>query len=157
MCIRDSVDTSTLAIAAHPKTTEQAQYSLPFPVAAALVRGRLGATEVTADGLNDPQIHELADRVHISEDPAHNAAFPLNRYARVSVELTDGRVLTSDDHEPRGDATAPLDDDEIRAKFHAFAAPALGATRAKTIEAAVDALVDGGSLELLLDQIIPKA
>jgi 2-methylcitrate dehydratase PrpD len=142
---------------AHPKTTEQAQYSLPFPVAAALVRGRLGATEVTSDGLNDPLIHELADRVSMHQDPAHNAAFPANRYARVSVELADGRVLTSDDHEPRGDATAPLDDVEIRAKFHAFAAPTLGEARAKTIEAAVDALADGGSLELLLDQIIPKA
>ena len=142
---------------AHPATTEHAQYSLPFPVAAAFARGQLGATEVTADGLGDPAIHQLADRVFIQEDAAHNAAFPVNRYARVSVELSNGRVLTSEDHEPRGDATAHLDDDEIRAKFHTFAAPVIGDTRAKTIEAAVDGLVDGGSLEPLWDQIIPTA
>lgn len=140
---------------AHPATTEHAQYSLPFPVAAALARGRLGATEVTADGLGDPRIHRLADRVTIHEDPAHNAAFPANRYARVSVELADGQVVTSEDHEPRGDASAHLDDAEIRAKFHAFAAPVLGSARAKTIEAAVDALADGGSLEPFVGQIIP--
>ena len=142
---------------AHPATTEHAQYSLPFPVAAALARGQLGATEVTADGLGDPAIDQLADRVFIQEDAAHNAAFPVNRYARVSVELSNGRVLTSEDHEPRGDATAHLDDDEIRAKFHTFAAPVIGDTRAKTIEAAVDGLVDGSSLEPLWDQIIPTA
>ena len=140
---------------AHPATTEHAQYSLPFPVAAVLARGQLGANEVTADGLGDPLIRALADRVTIHEDAAHNAAFPANRYARVAVQLLDGTVFTSSDHEPRGDATAHLDDDEIRAKFHAFAGPVLGDTRAKTVEAAVDALADGGSLEPLLDQIIP--
>ena len=39
----------------HPVTTEEAQYSLPFPVAAMLVNGRLGARqELSGDGLHNP-------------------------------------------------------------------------------------------------------
>ncbi|MEM7095272.1 MAG: MmgE/PrpD family protein [Actinomycetota bacterium] len=129
-----------------PATTEHAQYSLPFPVAAAVARGRLGATEVTAESLADPELRRLAAAVTIDEDPAHNAAFPGNRFARVVVELVDGRRYESEDHEPRGDPEDHLDDAEIRAKFHRFADPVLGATLAARIESAVDRLGSGDSL-----------
>lgn len=137
-----------------PETTEQAQYSLPFPVAAALVRGQLGATEVTEDALVDPEIRSLSSRVSIVEDPQHDAAFPANRYARVTLHLHDGRSLTSADTEPRGDPEAHLDDDEIRTKFHTFAEPVLGHERAADIEAAITTLVDSDSLEPLIDLLV---
>lgn len=134
-------------------TTEQAQYSLPFPVAAALARGRLGAAEVTAPTFDDPEIQRLARAVAIVEDPEHNRAFPANRYARVTIELDDGTRLASQDHEPRGDPENHLDDTEIRAKYHSLADPVLGAERAHNIEATVDSLVTGGSVEHLLAQL----
>jgi len=121
-----------------PSTTEHAQYSLPFPTAAALVRGQLGATEVTAAALADLDIRALSERVTIVEDDAHNAAFPGNRFARATIELTDGRTLRSADHEPRGDADAHLTSEEIHKKFHRFADPVLGGDRAQAIESAVD-------------------
>jgi len=139
-----------------PTTTEHAQYSLPFPVAAALVRGRLGAEEVTAAALGDPEIRQLSQLVTIREDDAHNAAFPGNRYARARITLTDGRVLTSQDHEPRGDPEDHLDDAEIRAKFHTFADPVLGATRARAIEAAIDDLDLADSIDVLVGLLYPQ-
>jgi len=39
-----------------PKTTEAAQYSLPFSVAAAAMRGQVGAAELTGAGLDDPEV-----------------------------------------------------------------------------------------------------
>jgi 2-methylcitrate dehydratase PrpD len=121
-----------------PTTTEHAQYSLPFPVSAALVRGQLGAAEITSAALDDPQIRSLALRVSIVEDEIHNAAFPQNRYARVSIQMRSGETFTSEDHEPRGDPEDHLSNGEIHAKFHAFADPVLGEWRANSIEAAVD-------------------
>ena len=41
-----------------PATTEEAQYSLPFPVAAALVRGTIGADEVGRNGFANPEIQQ---------------------------------------------------------------------------------------------------
>jgi 2-methylcitrate dehydratase PrpD len=43
-----------------PATTEEAQYSLPFPVAAALVRGTIGADEVGRNGFADSEIQRLS-------------------------------------------------------------------------------------------------
>jgi len=139
-----------------PATTEQAQYSLPFPVAAAIVRGQLGATEVNAASLADEQIRSLSQRVTISEDDAHNAAFPENRYARVTITLADGASYTSEDTEPRGDATAHLSDDEIKHKFHLFAAPVVGEHRSRAIEQAVDSMSSPrAQLSPLIDLLVP--
>ncbi|MBT8206894.1 MAG: MmgE/PrpD family protein, partial [Acidimicrobiia bacterium] len=138
-----------------PATTEQAQYSLPFPVAAAIVRGQLGATEVSAAALADEEIRSLSQRVTIVEDNAHNAAFPHNRYARVTINLADGTSHTSEDTEPRGDATAHLSDDEIRAKFHLFADPVLGRDRATVIGTTIGGLSATDSLTPFLELLRP--
>ncbi len=131
----------------HPRNTEQAQYSLPFPVAAALVRGRLGPAEIGGDALTDPTIAALSDRVRIVEDPAYNEAFPDARFARVVLELTDGRRLESAATEASGDPHIPMSDDQILDKYHAFAGPVLGAERSEAIEAAVAGLGSSHSIE----------
>lgn len=152
----ESIEVSTFheaarLVAASPATTEQAQYSLPFPLAAALVRGQVGASEVSAEALRDPALRSLSKRVRLTEDDAHNAAFPATRLARVTVNMLDGRSFASEDTEPRGDPEAHLGDEEIRQKFHAFADPVLGATRATAIASEIDGLVHADSLATLLD------
>jgi len=132
----------------HPTTTEQAQYSLPFPIAAAIVRGQLGPGEITA-GLGDPAIAEMADRVEIVEDDGHNAAFPAERFARVTLVLADGREVASADTEARGDPHQPLTDAEIQAKFGAYATAVLGAERSRAISVAVESLGTGAPLSNL--------
>ncbi|NOX29319.1 MAG: MmgE/PrpD family protein, partial [Actinobacteria bacterium] len=133
-----------------PTTTEQAQYSLPFPVGAAIAKGRVGPSEVGSAALSDPEIVRLAGLVSLVEDDAHNAAFPANRFARVTLSLRDGRRLESADTEPRGDPEDHLDDAEIRAKFLAYASPILGRSRSAAIEAAVDGLDTAESLRPFL-------
>jgi len=136
-----------------PENTEQAQYSLPFPLAAAVLRGRLGAADITGSALCDSTIRALADRVSISEDATHNDAFPANRFARVTLVLSDGQSFVSDDTEPRGDPEHPLTDSEIRDKFHGFADPVLGTDRASAIESLVDGLPAASSLGGLFGQL----
>ncbi len=152
----DRVEVATFHEAARlatalPETTEQAQYSLPFPVAAAIQRGYLGPEEVTEGALADPEIRALSTRVSIVEDADHNSAFPQNRFARVTIHLLDGRTLTSANTEPRGDPEEHLSDEEIRRKFHSFTSPVIGAERAGQLEAEIDGLVENDSLVTLLD------
>lgn len=85
-----------------PQNTEQAQYSLPFPVAAALVHHRLGPA------LADPQILNLVDRVALIEDSAFNARFPAECLSRVVIETTDGTILDSGEAQAAWDASSPL-------------------------------------------------
>src|SRR5207237_10095133 len=67
---------------AMPHTTEEAQYSLSFPVAAALVFGRIGAEEVDATGLGDPGVARLVAATMAIEDIEFSRRVPGDRWAR---------------------------------------------------------------------------
>lgn len=120
-----------------PESPAIAQYSLAFPVAAALVRGRLGVDEITGAALTDPEIERLVAATSVRTEDRHNVRFPDGRWGQVDLVLEDGRRLESGEIDARGGPDAPLSKDEMVAKFHAFAAPVLGAARAGAIEAAV--------------------
>lgn len=109
-----------------PTNTEQAQYSLPFAAATALVRGTIGVQEVTQNGLEDPQIMVMAKQVDISETETFNTAFPARRFARVHLHLKDGRVLSSKATEAQGDPENKVSDAVIWSKFQNLTAPVLG-------------------------------
>jgi 2-methylcitrate dehydratase PrpD len=110
-----------------PADTEQAQYSLPFAVAAALQAGTLGVAEVSGPALADPAIQKLASKVVLREVPAHSAGFPAVRRADAAIVLHDGTRLDVRDVGARGDPDVPLSQDEIDAKFSSLSQPLLGA------------------------------
>ncbi|MCV6593854.1 MAG: MmgE/PrpD family protein [Silicimonas sp.] len=105
-----------------PETTSQAQYSLPFALAARLIRGRIGPGEITGDALTDPRIEAMLARIHVQEIARHSARFPKARWSDVTVTLQDGRRVASGDVEARGGIEDPLPRAEIEAKFHTMAA-----------------------------------
>ena len=120
-----------------PRTTGKAQYSVDYPVAAALVHGRLGAREVSGQTFGDADIARLVELTEVQECDHCNANFPADRLGRTVIHLTDGQVLDSDITRAPGEHTNPIDRDGIVAKFHELAGPALGAGKAEAIEIAV--------------------
>jgi 2-methylcitrate dehydratase PrpD len=141
-----------------PTSSDEAQYSLPFPVAAILVRGQLGAAEVTGQALHDPAILRLAANMVLIEDESYNARFPAERWAHVSVVLNDGSRLTSAPAIARGNPENPLSDQEIREKNRLLAEPVLGKDRSARLEERVDQLASGENhlpefLNLLLEAV----
>jgi 2-methylcitrate dehydratase PrpD len=144
-----------------PKTTEEAQYSLPFPVAAAIVHGRVTSREIDGRGLRDPRVLKLSSAVKLIEDAWMQAEFPARRIARVALTLRDGRVLRSEATEALGDPERPLGADGVLAKFHDTADAILGTRRTARIAEEADALdrrgADGSALvDLLLAPIKPQ-
>jgi 2-methylcitrate dehydratase PrpD len=125
-----------------PDSTAMAQYSLAFPVAAALVRGRVGPDEVLGSGLADPAVARLVANTTIREEPSYDARFPEGRWGDVTLVLKDGRRLATRGINARGGPDAPLAPGEVTAKFRDFAEPVLGRTRAGEIVDAVAALHD---------------
>lgn len=117
-----------------PKSTEEAQYSLPFPVAAALVERQLGPTELSGQGLDHPLVLQLAKRVDLVEDPAYNARFPDERVARVQILTKDGSLFNSGEVEANWGADDPPSDDELREKFRWLAFTCLSRERGIEIE-----------------------
>jgi len=139
-----------------PASTEEAQYSLPFPVAVAMVKGRLAPTDISGAALGDPAVLAVSDRVILREADDLNARFPAERLARVTVRLADGRALASDTTPARGDAERPLSDGEIMDKYTAVAEPALGG-RAGDIAREIAALADGADVRRFLDLVLAPA
>jgi 2-methylcitrate dehydratase PrpD len=117
-----------------PQTTEQAQYSLPFPLAAAFVHGRLDVSELTGKSLHDPVVLQLCERLEMIEDDTFNRRFPAKRVARVEVETKDGHVYNSGEVEPNWEADNPPSDLELRNKFRRLACEQLPAERAAELE-----------------------
>lgn len=136
-----------------PASTEEAQYSLPFPVAVALLRGRLVADDIAGAALGDADVIALSHRIRLVDDPELSARFPAERFARVGLRLRDGTVLESDTLPARGDAEAPLGDDELEAKFRALADGPLG-PRAGRIQELVGSLPEAGDAGPLLDELL---
>ena len=138
-----------------PQDTEQAQYSLPFPVAAAIVKGRLGPKEIQGEALRDSEILRLSESMVLNEVDEYNSVFPEQRYAHAALVLKDGTRHQSERHAARGDPEDHLSDAEIREKFHQFADPVIGSERASAIEGIVDRLgraADLGDLLPLLSE-----
>jgi 2-methylcitrate dehydratase PrpD len=136
-----------------PASTEEAQYSLPFPVAAALVRGHLVPEDIAETGLVDPDVVAMSHRITLVDDPGLSSRFPVERLASVRLRLRDGTVLASDTLPARGDAEAPLDDEELDAKFRALAGGPLG-SRAGQIHELVAELEYSSDARPLLDLLL---
>jgi 2-methylcitrate dehydratase PrpD len=143
---------------AMPRATDEAQYSLPFPVAAALVFGRVGADEVDAIGFRDPRVARLVAVTTAVEDAGFSDRFPAERWARVRITLRDGRTLVSHPARARGNPENPLSDEELLAKYNELATPVLGAERAMRIARAVSHLaLDPAVLPALIDDLLRPA
>jgi 2-methylcitrate dehydratase PrpD len=138
-----------------PRSTEEAQYSLPFPVAAAVVRGRLAADEIGDAAFGDPEITRLSATMVLRERADFNARFPAERYAQVDFVLRDGRRIASTDTTTRGDPDTPLSPAELRDKFRSLTDPVVGERRSISIEAAIGRLVrPSETVSALLDLVL---
>ncbi|MEY2957024.1 MAG: hypothetical protein RL123_1752, partial [Pseudomonadota bacterium] len=84
---------------------------------------------------------------------AYSAAFPARRIAHAVIHTRDGRRLESAPTEARGDPEAMVSDAEMRAKYHRFADPVLGAARAAALEAEAARIGPGVSAAPLIDLI----
>lgn len=128
---------------ARPSTTEQAQYSLPFPVASMLVNQRLSVAEISGDALKQLEVLSLSEGIQMHEISAYNDAFPLKRICEVTIELHDGRTLESGPTEANGDPEIPLSTQEIEQKFDRFAGPVLGENRSVELRSFIKGMGSG--------------
>lgn len=136
-----------------PQTTEEAQYSLPFPLAAALVHGRLGVSEMTGSALKDPVVLKLCKQLELVVDDAFNQYFPEKRLARVEIETEDGNLFESGEVEPIWEASSPPTDLELRKKFRRLSCDQLPGERAAELENVIWRCAELSDLNKLLSLI----
>jgi 2-methylcitrate dehydratase PrpD len=123
---------------AHPMNTEEAQYNLSYPVAAALIDGEVGPRQVLPPRIHDRALLDLADRVTVEVDDEHERAFPAKARAEVVIQTKDGKVLSSGTVEANWEPPDSLPtDEELQRKFLWLVEPVLGIQKAREIASCV--------------------
>ena len=98
-----------------------AQFSLPYVVAACLVDGELGPRQLTERRIADPALLELAAKITVKTDEQFNTAYPGQTSSRVTITFKDGRSISRQVDNPKGDPRDPLEAEELGAKLIRFA------------------------------------
>jgi 2-methylcitrate dehydratase PrpD len=106
-----------------PARAIQAQFSLSWAVAAALMQGDLGPGAYTDAALIDPELRRLEALVELTEDAALTHAE--KRGARLIVTLVDGENHAASVGAIAGDPGLALDTAAVAAKCQRFAAPVI--------------------------------
>jgi len=140
-----------------PGSTEEAQYSLPFPLAAALVAGRLGGEELSGPALADPLVLRLSNCVQLIEDDDFSRRFPARRFARVEIRTRSGEVFDSGEKEADWEAANPPADSALREKFRRLAEEQLSAERSADLEQAIWDCAELDDVDRLLLLLAPPA
>lgn len=119
----DTFEEATHLTTRHPGSVEAAEYSYPYPVAAAVVFGEFGPEQLEQSAREDERVRRLADRVDLRSDDDLDARFPGECLARVTVETATG-VHRSSVTAARGARERPLDEGTVREKARDLLAPA---------------------------------
>ena len=133
-------------------TVVSAQASLPFALAVAAVRGKVGVDEFTDETVADPVIQELLTRTVVRQDTGLQGNMP----GRVTVRTRDGRELADEVLHPSGSPGNPLTEDEFKAKYMDMAERVLGHEQADELYRRARALRTVGDVAELAPLFSPK-
>lgn len=135
-----------------PNTTDEAQYNIAYPVAAAAVHGDFGLEQVRPEAFGDRQVIGMMDKLTYTVDPDMEAQYPARRIARAEVDTVNGRHLISPEFEPRGEASENIALDWLTDKFRRFT----GSTFSAVGQDAVLPMITGGDnvpIRAIVDEI----
>ena len=144
----EQVETVDVATVAHPKAMARegprnmlgAKFSIPYSVAAAIIRGSADVTAFYPEAVNDSRIRELAAKVNVRVDPRMAWGRYENPTAEVSLRLEDGCVLSGTTDITSGDPARRAPRQQLLDKFTTVTAGVLGPEEAQAAIATVDRL-----------------
>lgn len=119
---------------AWPENTEEAQYNIAFPIAAALLDGEVGPAQVLPPRLMDADIREMMDKIDIVAQERFQTHFPQRAESEVSIQTRSGQTFVSGIMSARWDPATTLPTDrELIDKFLWLAGPVIGHDKTATL------------------------
>ena len=105
-----------------PSNIVDAQFSMPYGAAVALIDRAAGLDQFAGERFHSPQMKSLMGKVVLEKDPRIEKNFPAEWPAAVKVHLANGTSFEKYVRFPKGDPENPLTWQELSAKFHSLAA-----------------------------------
>ncbi len=109
-----------LELKRRPKLSIDGKFSIPFTSAVMMAKGNVTLRDYTDEGLRDPAVLAMADKVTYRVDP--DAELPVGGYSALSrptveIRTRNGQVYTCRPAGVPGDPSHPVSDDLLEAKF----------------------------------------
>jgi 2-methylcitrate dehydratase PrpD len=129
-----------------PRNTIDAQFSVPWAIATALVKGKVSLEDFTVSAIKNEDVLQISRKVTGVLDPA------LSRHGvgpgRVKIVMKDGTEYTEEVEHCLGSVERPMTFDDCAAKFRECAAGSIKPLPAATVDKVIDMI---GRLEKLDD------
>lgn len=118
-----------------PATAMAAQFSIPYVISVALLKGHPGVEVFEEKSIQDRRVLEFARKVKLVVDPDVTPYFPANEPSKVTVNLRNGKGYSKTVICSKGTPDNPMSDKELEAKYTRFASRVIPDKQvAKTIE-----------------------
>jgi 2-methylcitrate dehydratase PrpD len=136
-----------------PRDPYAAKFNIPFCLATALAYGQVGLSAFTGDRLRDPKIQGIMQRVSMVRDAELGKVYPDRWPAVVEITTRAGQSHAARIDYPKGDPKNPMSPEELVAKFHNLATPALTEDQRKRMVEACLQLEGSENLATFFDDL----
>jgi 2-methylcitrate dehydratase len=117
------------------RTKEEADHSLPYMVAVALLDGDVSPAQYAPERIVREDVQNLLRKVTIQPDETLSKRFPAEMPCHIQIKLKDGRTLDIEKQDYEGFYTRPMSWEKAVAKFERLATPYTNtAQRASIVE-----------------------
>jgi 2-methylcitrate dehydratase len=121
-------------------TKEQADHSLPYLLAVALLDGNVMPAQFKPDRIIKPDVQALLKKVSVRPNHEYTEQYPKKMPVKVIVRLQDGRVIEHEVQDYPGLASHPFTWDESVRKFDTLVAGRIDEGLSREIKDAVHSL-----------------
>ncbi len=122
------------------KTKEEADHSLPYILAVALIDGRVGPDQYSPERILASDAQALLRKISVRPDPEFSAQFPGSVPCEIMARTKDGRTFREKTTDYEGFFTRPMSWNTASEKFTSLATPRIGADLQREIIQAVSDL-----------------
>jgi 2-methylcitrate dehydratase len=105
------------------RTKEEADHSLPYLVAVALIDGQVMPAQYGVQRIQADDVQQLMQRITVRESPAFSACFPEEMRSRITIRLKDARTLWIERKDYEGFHTHPVNWEGAWRKFSSLGRP----------------------------------
>ena len=132
-----------LELKRRPKLSVDGKFSIPFTTAVMLVKGNVTLRDYTDEGLRDPAVLAMADRISYRAVPGAEKSKGGSSSASIGkttleIRTKDGRTLTSTPTSVPGDPLNPVDRELLETKFRDCASFSARPIAAKNLDRVIE-------------------
>jgi 2-methylcitrate dehydratase len=131
------------------RTKEDADHSLPYMMAVALLDGQVGPDQYLPERIKSKDVQMLLRKVYVRPSKTFTERFPEEMCAEITLKLKDGRVFHKAKRDYHGFFSQPFDWENIILKFKRLSEPFISPELQRDIILTVEQIEDAGVERLM--------